>query len=312
MAMLKKYPIFLFALLGVVLLISACSSTVTGPTATSSLTPLQVIQKSADAMNQLKSSHIELQSSNSIQVTNAASTTPAASGTPQANATAVTNTGTPTNASFTIKGSGDEALPDQEQLKLTINPGISLAQIVQGNKIYVQNQQGQWFVLDKSQFTGMVGNPFASVNIDQNSLLGLVQHSNITDHGSDTLNGQKLRHISASLDKTALRQLLSDNPQLKGALGQQNIDTVLNNTKSFTSSIDVWIDETQFYLHRTELKLNLAVDTTGAEGTAPSSVTTNLDSIVDLSKFNDPVTITPPANATPTDNPAAIFGFGQP
>jgi hypothetical protein len=37
-------------------------------------------------------------------------------------------------------------------------------------------------------------------------------------------------------------------------------------------------------------------------------LTVNFDSIVDLSNFNQPVTITLPVNAIPTDNPFNIFG----
>jgi len=170
-------------------------------------------------------------------------------------------------------------------------------------------------VLDKSAFQGIVGNPFAGINFDQNSLLALIQHTQITDHGTEALNGQNLRHITATLDKQGVRQLITDNPQLAGSLGGQNIDAILNNTKSFLSAIDVWIDETQFYVHRTELKLNLVADTSSLSSTPtatplPSSITTNLDTIVDLSKFNVPVSITPPVNATSTNNPGAIFGLG--
>ena len=150
------------------------------------------------------------------------------------------------------------------------------------------------------------------MQLDQNSLLGLALHSNITDHGTQTLNGQSLRHISAVLDKEAVRQLLSQNPDLKSAVGQQNLDTLLNNTKTFNSSADVWIDETNFYVHRSEFKLNFTADTSQVGGQVPQSVGTNLDSILDLSKFNETVNITPPSNATPTNNPGAIFGFGNP
>ena len=54
--------------------------------------------------------------------------------------------------------------------------------------------------------------------------------------------------------------------------------------------------------------MNLAADTSAVGNSAPASVKTALDLIVDLSKFNDPVTITPPTNATPTNNPAAVLG----
>jgi hypothetical protein len=109
------------------------------------------------------------------------------------------------------------------------------------------------------------------------------------------------------LDKDALRQLLNANAQLKNSLGTANIDSVLNNTKSFLSTVDVWIDETNFYVHRTELKINLDADTSSVGNGAPTSVKSATDTIVDLSKFNDAVTITPPTNATPTDSLATAL-----
>jgi len=251
-------------------------------------------------MKQIKSSHIDLQLTHSVQTSNTSSATPS------------TGTSRPVNYNVNIKGNGDLALPDQEQLHITVNQSTNVAEIVQGAKVYVQNAQGQWYVLNKSDFNGVVNNPFSGVNIDQNSLLALVQDSKITDHGDENLNGQNLRHITADLDKNALHQLLTNNPQLKSTLGQQDLDTILNDTKSFQSSIDVWIDESQFYLHRTQLKLNILADTSGVGNGAPSTIATNLNTIVDLSKFNDPVIITPPTNATPTTNPSAILGFGKP
>lgn len=304
----KQYSIGMALLTLLLLSISACSpgnisiggGTGSGAATPSSVTPLQVLQNSANAMKQLKSAHIVLQSVNNLQTSSTASGTP---------------TTTPTVINATLRGSGDEVLPDGEQLQLTINQNTNVAEIVLGDKVYVQNTQGQWYVLDKSVFQGIVGNPFSGINIDQNSLLGLIQHTQITDRGTEALNGQNLRHITAALDKEGLRQLLQNNPQLQGSLGQQNIDTLLNNTRSFQSSVDVWIDETQFYVHRTQLKLNLVADTSAVAGTPtvagtlPASVATNLNTIVDLSKFNDAVTITPPANATPTNDPTTILGL---
>ena len=295
MSIQKRLPIMLLAMVGLVLLISACSQP--GPTGgtQSSLSVGQVIQKSADAMKQLKSSHIDLQSTVNTQTSGG--TTTGTSGTP-----------VPANINLSIKGSGDQQLPDQEQMNLTINNNVNVSEILQGDKVYVKNAQGQWYVLDKNALQGMVGNPFSGINVDQNSLLGMLQNIKITDNGDQSLNGQNLRHITAQLDKDALRQLLNSNPQLKSSLGTGNIDTVLNNTKSFLSSVDVWIDETNFYVHRTELKINLDADTSAVGNGAPSAVKTALDTIVDLSNFNSAVTITPPTNATPTDNPAAVLG----
>ncbi|HLZ56239.1 MAG TPA: hypothetical protein VKR06_04760 [Ktedonosporobacter sp.] len=309
----KIYLLLLFSLLSVGLLLSACDQVVIGPAGstagpTSSLTTFQVLQNSVNAMKQLKSSHISLQSN--LQGSNTATATPSAA-TPSSSI-AVTPTAMPGNVSLSIMGTGDQALPDQEQLNLTINQGIKVAEIVQGDKVYVQNAQGQWYVLNKGDFTGLTTNPFAGVNFDQNTLLGLIQHAQIVDHADENLNGQSLRHITANLDKEGLRQLLLANPQLQRLFGQQNIDALLNNAKSFLASIDVWIDETQFYIHRMQLKLNLVASTDGLDGNPPSNVSVSLATTVDQSNFNTPVTITPPANAIPTNNPGSIIGLGNP
>ncbi|HEY7418952.1 MAG TPA: hypothetical protein VH593_27470 [Ktedonobacteraceae bacterium] len=279
------------ALLTMLWLMSSCAMPGSGAPGGNSLTPLQVLQNSANTMNQLKSSHIEMQSSTGIQKA-------------QGNST-------PTNKTFTLKGSGDAAAPDQEQMKLTLDNGTVLTAIAQGNQVYVQNPEGTWYVFNKGDLTNLIGNPFSGVTINQNSLLLLMQHSQITDHGDELLNGQNLRHITATLDKTGLSQLIQQNPQLISSLNNENINIndYLNRAKSFQSSLDVWIDESKFYLHRAQMQLNLTANTTGVdEGQTPSTTTIKLNTVVDLSKFNVPVTITPPVNAIPTNNPAVILG----
>lgn len=290
------------------LLVSACGSIGIGGSSGSSLTAGQVLQNSLNAMKQLKSVHFNVKMTGNVQSNTAA-------------ATPTTGTPTPSSVSINLTGSGDEALPDQQSLHLTVGQSVTgqsanFAEIILQDKVYIQNTKGQWYVIDKSKL-GAAGNPFSGINIDQNALLGLLQNSKITDHGDETLNGQSLRHISAVLNKDGLKQLLENNAQLKQLFGQQNIDTVIDNAKTFQSSVDVWIDETKFYVHRTELKLNLNADLTSLKNAVtptatvtaaiPSNVTTSLDSIVDLSKFNEPVTIIAPANAIPTDNPITIF-----
>ena len=298
MSLQKRIPLLVVAIVSMVILISACGqSTSTASNSSSSLTVGQVLQKSANAMKQLKSSHIDLQSTTNIQANGGTAIT----GTPSS------TTSTAQNVSVQVKGDGDQQLPDQEQLNLTLNNATNVAEILQGDKVYVKNSQGKWYVLDKNTLQNTVGNPFSGFTIDQNSLLGLLQDIKLTDHGTQSLNGVSLRHITAQLDKNALQQLLNSDPQLKSTFGQQNIATVLNSTKSFLSTVDVWIDETNFYVHRSELKVNLAADTSSVGNGAPTSVKTRLDLIVDLSKFNESVTITPPTNATPTNNLTAVL-----
>ncbi len=299
----------LLVLGALLLLMSACAPVISS--GGSSLSPGQVLQNSAKAMKQLKSAHFDLKVASNLLVT-AATPTAATPATPVAD-----------QVNVNITGSGDENLPDQQSLQVTIGQNItgqniSFSEIALGNKVYIKNPTGQWYVLDKGVLEGAIGNPFAGINIDPSSLLNLLQNAQLADHGTEALNGQNLRHIAASLDKVGLRQLLTSNPQLSKLFGQQNIDNVIDHAKAFQATVDLWIDETNFYVHRAELKFNLVEDlsslnnsaTPGATPTvAPlSGLTTNFDSVTDLSNFNQPVTITPPANAIPTDNLISIFG----
>ncbi len=314
---IKRFLIVSIAMVSVLVLLSACSPATSG-SGGSNLTVLQLLQNSSSAMSKLNSAHIDLKISGSGQaVTNNTTTTPTTI-TPTASSTPTVN-----QVSFNLTGTGDEALPSEEAMQFMVsqtatNTTNHLAQIVQGDKVYIQNTKGQWYVLDKSVLKGYVDNPFSGIQSpDLTELIGLLEHTQITDNGVQSLNGQSLRHITIALDKTALKQFLSNNQQLIDILGQQNLNKIIDNTKTFSSSVDLWIDETTYYVHRTELKFNLSADTSSlgqyvtpvtSAALVPSNVTTNLDSIVDLSNFNAPVTITPPANAIPTSDPTTVFG----
>ena len=316
----KKHFLLLVALVTILLLISACSPT--GGSGGSNLTVLQLLQNSSKAMSQLKSTHIDLKANGSGQAinTNATSTPTTGTSTPTTTTTAVNN------VTFNLIGSGDEALPNVEVMQFdvsqngaTTTPTTShLEQIVQGDKVYIKNTKGQWYVLDKSALKGYVDNPFSGVKSpDLTELIGLLEHTQITDNGIQSLNGQNLRHITIAMDKEALKQFLSNNQQLIDILGQQNLNAVIDNTKTFSSTVDLWIDEATAYVHRTELKFNLGVNTgtlsqsitpTVTTVIVPANVTTKFDSIVDLSKFNESVTVTTPTGAIPTNDPTTVFG----
>ena len=315
----KKHFLLLIALAIVLLLISACSPT-GGGSSGSKLTVLQLLQNSSKAMSQLKSAHVDLKANGSGQAitTNATPTT--------GTTTTITPTATVNQVTFNLIGSGDEALPNQEAMQFdvsqngaTTTPTTShLEQIVQGDKVYIKNTKGQWYVLDKSVLKGYVDKPFSGIKSpDLTELIGLLEHTKITDNGVQSLNGQDLRHITIAMDKVALKQFLSNNQQLIDILGQQNLNAIIDNTKTFSSTVDLWIDETTAYVHRTELKFNLGVDTgtlsrsitpTVTTVIVPSNVTTKFDSIVDLSKFNESVTVTTPTGAIPTNDPTTVFG----
>ncbi len=308
----KRYYILL-VLLPALLLISACSPNVNTGNGSSSISVLVLLQNSAQAMKNLKSAHVVTQTNGTVQ-------TLGTTGTP----TVGTPTPAPTTGQvlFNVSGSGDEALPTQESLKINVSQGTNgqpanLAEIVQGDKVYIQNAKGQWYVLDKSTFEAYTGNPFAGVNgLDPNNLLGLLQDTQITDHGKEMLNGESLRHITIAFDKAAFQKILNNDPQLANVFGQQNITTLLNSTKMLTANLDLWVDEATFYVHRTELKFSLNEDVSSLSQSLtpvvtfplPAGVITSFDSTLDLSNFNAPVSITPPTGAIPTDNPLTIFG----
>jgi hypothetical protein len=213
--------------------------------------------------------------------------------------------------SVNLTGNGDEVLPDKFALHFTFgmnnNAALSMniSEIILGRQLFMQITKGQWYVLS-SNLQGASGNPFIGSDISNyNSLLGLAQKAQITDHGDQTLNGQNLRHISVTFGQDALKELLN-------ATGQSS-SRLLNQITLKQSTLDAWIDEATSYVHRLELKLNLAVKggPAGVSGTPaispiPPSMTTGLDAIIDYSKFNESITITAPAHAIPTSSLSGI------
>jgi len=148
-----------------------------------------------------------------------------------------------------------------------------------------------------------------------NKLLNIAQNAKLTDDGTVMLNGQKLRRLTVTFGKDALVQLLNASGQSNSALPQQSKDQLIKSVKEFNGTVDFWIDENTSYVHQVEEKLMMKLDTSALAATptstgtsaAPGSVTSNTDTIIDLSKFNQPVTIKAPANAIPTDNLLSIF-----
>ena len=296
MGISRRFLLAAPAMIALLFVISACSADIGGTGSGSKYSVLQVVQKSSDAMKNLKSSHVEIQSTSNGQTD--------ITGTPTANATPTTQAD-----NVHITGSGDQALPDQMQLDLTVNQGTKVSEILNGDQVYIKNTDGKWYVIDKKNIQGAVANTFSNFTFTQNDLLGVLAHAQIKDYGDQTLNGKSLRHISAALDRDALKQLLQNNPQLVKQFGQQDVDSVVKSLKSFTATVDTWIDETNFYLHRTELKVNLAADTSQVGNGAPKNVVTNTDTIVDLSDFNKTVSITIPTNATTITDPTGLVGL---
>jgi len=301
-----RYMLGLLATVAILLIMSACGLGSSGSGSQSSKTGAQVLQSTVNTMKQLKTVHVDMKANANI---GAVGLTPTPGST------------TPSTFNININVNGDEVLPDQASLKLTMGfsgLNLNLAEVSKGDKIYFQNSKGQWYVIEKSQMLGSNGasNPLASASVPNfNQLLDLSKHAQVTDHGDQSLNGENLRHITITLDKNGLKDLLNSTGQLNGltSSSQQMVDQFMNITKNFQASLDFWIDESTSYVHRVEMKFKLNIDassfaTPGTTSKGPSAITIGFDMTIDLSRFNDSsITVTTPANAIPTNNPSTIF-----
>jgi hypothetical protein len=274
---MKRYALLFLGLVLVMMIVSACSQS--SRSTSSSLAPLEVLQKSANAMKNLKSLHFDLD------------------GTFQVNGAINISSQTLSNTMVTVKGSGEQSIPDkQQEIDLTMTtPDLStrVSDVVINDKVYLKIGQGQWYVVDKSSFNytdgSYVGGVFSSTTtIDYNNLLSLIEDTEFTDHGIENLNGQSLRHITANIKQDALQQVVSDN-------------LYLNIVKNGSASADVYIDENEFYVHRVVWKANPGTDDNSTTTSATPGLT------IDLSKFNQPVTVTEPANAIPLTDPTHLL-----
>lgn len=309
---MKKYTGIMISLLvcAITLFFSACAADApSGNTGKkdqpsipkSSYTLQQVLQKSSDAMKKLQAAHIELSSESNNQMSNG-------------------------KTASILKGSGDEVQPDQQQFKLTLNSfeqTIPIAEVIKGDKVYIQNPEKKWFVTSTRTYASMAANPFAGVTFDPQDLLPVLSQITVQDHDLEAVDGQNMRHITATMNKDALKQVLTGSTQLQKIQGQQYLLALLDSATSIQASMDVWIDETNFYMHRAQLKIKLQTGThastpTSTDTTAPTpgantTITAmDINTTLNWSKFNQPVTITAPTDATPVDNPESIFNVARP
>lgn len=206
----------------------------------------------------------------------------------------------PSTITAVVKGSGDQSTPNkQTRMNLTLNivgTSIQMSEVTTTDMSYIKTPHSPWYSVDQAtngQLSNSLGGSFSTLptwqNIDENNFLVLVEHSKFIDHGDENVNELSLRHLTVNMDKAAFEHLfLSDS---------QNLNTM----QDFSASADVYIDETQFYIHRTELNVSYTTNTNG------TSAKTKLDSTTDLSNFNRPVTITIPENATPLTDPNQLL-----
>lgn len=276
MPTLKRYRMSLITL---IFFLTACS---TSSLASSLPSPAQMLQNSANAMSQLKSAHIDFQANLNIQV--------------------VTTTPTNSNANglaFDVTGHSDVAAPDKVSLDLSLGQTPLFSLRVIGQKVYAHGKDGSWLLLDKSQVKDGVQN-FFSQSLTQRTaqIMAMLQNAKLTDHGQESLNGKTLEHLTVTLDQQSLKAL---SEQLNGML---STDLQSGQNQLQQATLDLWIDQSTWYVHQAKLDVVTHVDGSKIpmlaeqQGNGSAAIVpVELKIQVNFSKFNEPVDIQAPANA---------------
>jgi hypothetical protein len=228
-------------------------------------------------MSKLSSVHFALQSSVAIQ----------------------SNDSSTNGITYTVTGQGDAATPDKVQVSLSAgSPLLSL--VSSGQEVYVQSKGGPWYSVDKSNIKDAEQNFFSqSLATRLGQIMGALQNAQLTDHGQETVDGASLDHITATLDAQTLKTLSSDLNGLAPANDQSQLNQI---TKAV---LDVWVDTTTSYVHVAKFDIITQVDASALEHfsgqslNATGALPIEMKAQVTFSNFNQPVTIQPPANATP-------------
>lgn len=256
------------------LLLTGCSAP---SLASSSLSPAQMLQKSINAMSHLQSAHLDLQTDVSLP------------------SDALMMNATINTSALRVTGHGDVANPDKVSLDLFMGNTPLLAVRNLGSKTYIQEKNGQWFFLEKSQIKDKEQSFFTqSLTQRLGQIMVVLQNARLTDEGQETLHGQSFEHITATLDGQALQALST---QFNGFLAT-HMPQAQNQLQQAT--LDLWLDQSTWYVHQAQLDLVAQVRTplAGLHNTDSAiAEPVELKVLLNLSKLNQPVTIQAPANA---------------
>lgn len=270
-----KKNISLVGMLALLFVLAACS--VPG-LASTSLTPAQTLQNSAQAMSKLSSVHIDLQAGLSLQSSSSNG-----------------------SMTFNLTGQGDAAKSGDASVQISLGSSPLLAVISKGQTVYVQFKNGTWYSATKDQIKDTSQNFFSqSLATRLEQIMTLAQNAKLTDHGQESLNGTSLDHITAVLDQQTLQAL---NSQLSGLIPVKNQNS---QNQISQASLDLWIDQSTSYVHQAILNVTAQVDaqavqhlTGQATGSTSGTLPVTVKAQVNFSNFNQPVNIQAPANSTP-------------
>jgi hypothetical protein len=192
---------------------------------------------------------------------------------------------------------------------------IDLTLLSQGTKSWVQ-YQGKWYAMDaKSAKSLSTQAQTGAAPTEQLKSLGLNPSDWGTSYalvGTEDMAGAKVYHVKATADPQKLADALmkaAKDPSLAKKLGgtsqlkqleqglSQNKQQAEQLKKSLKNvSVDYWIGVDDMLIHKASFEA--ALDTKGQQGmTGVDGITMGMD--LTMADFNQPVTVTPPANALP-------------
>src|SRR5579859_2238250 len=291
---MKKYsqwPILAMAFLLLLILTTACGfpgMQTAVPTPQPPLTLLQNSQKKMDAVQSL-----------------------ALSGNYTSKTSSTDSSSTDTDTQMTLSGKMSR-LP--ASLSVQVNATVTtlgttfalpLAMIVLDQKGYIQNtkKNGPWYLLTGQQGQDLLGGGIGSLGTTtQDGLLSVATASDITDHGTETLNGKKLRHLTLTVidSKEALKKAFLEATGDFKSLTPEQVDSI----KLQTGTMDYWIDETSLYTYQQADHYAAQYHADGTNTITSGTPNTTKDQTMTLmySNFDVPVGIKAPENAQPLQN----------
>lgn len=182
----------------------------------------------------------------------------------------------------------DSLPPDQVEMHITLhsNPPKTSTVIQQNGKNYTQDENGKWSVSRKdNSLTDTQAMAYLNLSsaIDAGSFL---------DHGDEISGNHKLRHVTVILANDTVPNFLADAYQEK----------IPKNLTIQSTTLDFWIDESTYYLNRIKYIIigNASVAGNNANSSQVSKLSVQITTVIDYSKFNEPITITVPQNISTT------------
>lgn len=257
------------------------------------LAVLPLLQKSLQAMQQVKSFHVAIQGGGTIQ-TSGDFLPRLATGIPY---------GLYATADIDIAHRQGQAYADLELLpsQAAALP-LEATAVLLGHLLYLRVPNSQWISLDlaSSQAMGQLPQP--------QNLLTLVRDVVVTDHGITTVQGKPVRQLTLSINQHTLGQLTDTvrQPQVRQAL------TSIQTPEGI--DIDLFIDNATSLLVRVQVKGGFSVNvdellqatgqenTTTPQGNQARMFTISFTLAVTLSKFHQQIpSVVSPHQARPID-----------